>query len=298
MKHGDLICFLLVGFLASSVGSAVSATRAAEAPSERSDGQIRLVVRADDIGSCHAANLACIKSYREGIVRTVEIMVPCPWFNEAVKMLKENPGLDVGVHLTLTSEWQYYKWGPVTEAPSLVDKQGHFYPATSQRSSFPPNTGFLDAKPDIGQVEKELRAQIELALQNIANVSHLSCHMGTARSTPQLRALVKRLCEEYKLPVDTPGAKHVPGFAGGGKATAEQMEATLAKTLENLGPGLWILVEHPGLDTPEMQTMGHIGYWNVAAHRDGVTRAFTSEKVKSVIRRRGIKLVSYHDILQ
>jgi hypothetical protein len=76
------------------------------------------------------------------------------------------------------------------------------------------------------------------------------------------------------------------------------MEATLAKTLEKLEPGVWILVEHPGLDTPEMQTMGHIGYWNVAAHRDGVTKAFTSEKVKSVIRRRGIKLVSYRDILQ
>ncbi|UCG59246.1 MAG: polysaccharide deacetylase family protein [Phycisphaerales bacterium] len=297
MKYKELVCSLLGCLLVSSIGLSVSAARAAEASDERPDGEIRLLVRADDIGSCHAANLACIKSYREGIVRTVEVMVPCPWFNEAVKMLRENPGLDVGVHLTLTSEWQYYKWGPITAAPSLVDRQGHYHPMTRQRSDFPPNTAFLHAKLRMEEVEKELRAQIELAKQNIPNISHLSCHMGTATSTPQLRALVKRLSEEYKLPVETPGAKHVPGFAGGGKATAEQMEATLAKTLEKLEPGVWILVEHPGLDTPEMQVMGHIGYWNVAAHRDGVTKAFTSEKVKRVIESRGIKLVSYRDIL-
>lgn len=259
--------------------------------------QIILIVRGDDIGSCHAANLACIKTYREGIVRTVEVMVPAPWFNEAAKMLRENPGLDVGVHLTLTSEWQFYKWGPLTESPSLVDEQGHFYPMTRQRDDFPPNTGFLDAKPKIDEVERELRAQIELAVKKIPSVSHLSCHMGTAVSTQELRALVQKLSKEYKLPVDTPGSKRVRGFGGSG-TTAVEMEENLAKIMEELQPGVWILVEHPGLNTAEMRSMGHTGYWNVATHRDGVTRAFTSEKVKNIIRKRRIRLASYGDIWQ
>ncbi len=259
------------------------------------DGDIKLIVRADDIGSCHAANLACIQCYREGIVRTVEVMVPPPWFNEAVKMLSENPGLDVGVHLDLTSEWEYYKWGPITNAPSLVDKLGHFFPTTSQRSDFPPNTGFLQAKPKIEEVEKELRAQIEIACDRIENVSHLSCHMGTATSSPELKALVNRLSEEYALPLDAPGAKRVGGF-GGNQNTPEEKEARMIQIVRDLKPGLWLFVEHPGLDTPEMQPIGHVGYRNVAADRAGVTKAFTSDKVKQVIKERGIQLLSYADL--
>lgn len=261
------------------------------------DDRIVLIVRGDDIGSCHAANVACIKTYKEGIVRTVEVMVPAPWFNEAVEMLGENPALDAGVHLTLTSEWEFYKWGPVTQAPSLVDGQGHFFPATSQRADFPPHTGFLQAKPRIDEVEKELSAQIELARKKIAQVSHLSCHMGTARSTPQLRALVEKLSQEYKLPLGVPGAKSVRGF-GGSDMSAEEKEAALVAILEKLKPGVWILVEHPGLDTPEMRALGHVGYRNVAAHRDGVTGAFTSEKVKAIVKKRRIECMGYRDAMK
>ena len=222
-------------------------------------------------------------------------MVPCPWFNEAAQMLRENPGYDVGVHLTLTSEWENYKWGPLTQAPSLVDEQGHFFPMTSQRPDFPPKTGFLECGWKIEEVEKELRAQIELAKKMIPQVSHLSSHMGTPTATPQLNALVQKLAKEYKLPIETPGAQYVRWLADS-KASAEQREAALVKALEELQPGVWIMVEHPGLDTPEMQGMGHKGYWEVASHRDGVTKAFTSPKVKEVIQRRGIQLVSYHDM--
>jgi len=258
-------------------------------------GEIKLVVRADDIGSCHAANLACIKCYQEGIVRSVEVMVPCPWFNEAARMLRENPGYDVGVHLTLTSEWENYKWGPLTQSASLVDAQGNFYPMTSQRADFPPKTGFLECGWKIDEVEKELRAQIELAKKLIPQVSHLSSHMNTPTATPQLNALVQKLAKEYKLPIETPGAQYVR-WAADSKATAEQREAALVKALEELKPGVWIIIEHPGLDTPEIQGIGHKGYWEVASHRAGVTKAFTSPKVKEVIKKRGIKLANYHDM--
>ncbi len=259
------------------------------------DPAIRLIVRGDDIGSSHTANVACIQCYREGIVRSVEVMVSAPWFNEAAQMLRENPALDVGVHLTLTSEWENCKWGPVTEAPSLVDRQGHFFPMTSQRADFPPNTGFLQAEPNLDEVERELRAQIELAVDRIPNVTHLSCHMGTASCTPELKALVEKLAVEYRLPLGAEGAGRAARF-GGKDTTAEQKEENLVRVLENLQPGLWLMVEHPGLDTPEMRAIGHRGYENVAQDRDGVTRAFTSPRVEEVIRRRGIQLISYGDL--
>ncbi len=279
---GTLV-LLTMGF-----GTGLAQNGSAQAP-------IKLIVRADDIGSSHAANVACIQSYRQGIARSVEVMVPCPWFGEAAKMLRENPGYDVGVHLTLTSEWENYKWGPLTQAPSLVDTNGHFFPTTSQRSNFPPNTGFLQCGWKIEEVEKEFRAQIELAKKEIPQITHISSHMGTPTSAPELRALVAKLAKEYGLTFETPGAK---GFRWGvgSDATIEQRETALIEALEKLEPGIYILVEHPGLDTPEMRGIGHEGYWNVATHREAVTKAFTSAKVKEVIKKRNIQLVSYNDV--
>lgn len=261
------------------------------------EGEIRVIVRGDDIGSCHAANVACIKSCREGVVRSLEVMVPAPWFNEAVEMLNENPSIDVGVHLDLTAEWANFKWGPLTNAPSLVDPMGHFLPTTSQRQDFPPNTGFLQSKWKIEEVEKELRVQIETAKARIKNVSHLSSHMGTPTCTKELRALVERLAEEYKLPLNVPDTKRFPRWSGSDKSPDEK-EAGLVEAFKSIGPGLYLIVEHPGLDTPEMTSIGHKGYENVGADRVGVTQAFCSPKVKAVIKERNIQLLSYADALK
>jgi len=296
MKLASLI-YGSLGLMVLMVWGGTPARASSEAAGEKAEKEIRLIVRADDIGSSHAANVACIRSYTEGIARTVEVMVPAPWFNEAAALLRRYPGLDVGVHLTLTSEWEGIKWGPLTRAPSLMDAQGHFYPMTSQRKDFPPGTGFIQAKPKAAEVERELRAQIELARAKIPRVSHLTAHMGTATCTPALRKVVEKLAKEYRLPIGLPGVKPVRGF-GSSRSTAAQREAALVGILEGLTAGTWLLVEHPGLDTPEMRALGHKGYENVAAHRAGVTRAFTSEKVKAVAARRGIKLVSYAEVLK
>lgn len=263
---------------------------------DKQDKEIRLIVRGDDIGSSHAVNVACIESYREGIMRSVEVMVPCPWFEEAVEMLNDNPGLDVGIHLTLTSEWDKCKWRPLTHGPSLMDKDGYFYQMTREWGKWPAGTGFYDANPKLEEVEAELRAQIELALRKIKNVSHLSAHMGTARCRKDLSALVDRLAREYDLEVDLKShqVKSVRGM-GDGEAAPDTRAPALAQTLEKLTPGLWLLVEHPGKDTPEMRSIGHQGYEHVANDREGVTRAFTSAQVKEVIKRRNIKLMSYGD---
>ncbi|HPD45485.1 MAG TPA: polysaccharide deacetylase family protein [Anaerohalosphaeraceae bacterium] len=256
---------------------------------------IRLIVRADDIGSSHAANVACIKSYREGVARSVEVMVPCPWFNEAVEMLNANPGYDVGVHLTLTSEWTNLKWRPLTHCPSLVEEQGNFYPMVWPNANIGPDCSIREADPKIEEVEQELRAQIELAVRKIKNVTHLSSHMGFGSARPDIAAVVDKLAAEYKLPIRVEGAK---GARMERARTPEEKVAAFVKMLENLEPGLWIFVEHPGLDVPEMRAIGHKGYEDVAIDRQGVTDMFTSPEAMEVIKRRGIELVSYGEVLK
>lgn len=265
---------------------------------QESSGEIRLIVRSDDMGAAHAVNVACLDSVVNGIARSIEVLVPSPWFIEAAEMLQAHPDIDVGVHLDLTSEWTAVKWGPVSKSvPSLVDANGHFFPTTRQRQSYPPNTGFLESGWKIEEAERELRAQIEMALRLLPKVTHLSAHMGTATSTPELQAMVAHLAESYGLPITIDNMRRTGNF-GGHQTTPQEKEERMIQILENLTPGLWMFVEHPGQDTPEMRAIGHPGYENVAADRAGVTHALTSERVKAVVQRRGIKLVSYADVLE
>lgn len=157
-----------------------------------------LVVRIDDLGAFHSVNKACIDTYRSGIARSVEVMPVAAWFPEAVKMLKDNPGLDVGLHLTLTSEWENAKWRPLTHCPSLTDPNGYFYPMLFPNKNYP-GQALTEHKWDIGEVEREFRAQIEVALQNIPQLSHLTGHMLSTGFTPEVNELVLRLAQEYNL---------------------------------------------------------------------------------------------------
>jgi chitin disaccharide deacetylase len=263
----------------------IAGTVGCSAPSTDS-GSIRLIIRADDLGSSHAANLACIRAFREGIVRSVEVMVPCGWYPEAVELLRENLGCDVGVHLTLTSEWDRLKWAPITRSPELVGEDGYLSPTTD---------AFLALHAPIPVVEKELRAQIERAVRDIPTVTHLSTHMGTAAATPELQELITRLADEYGLPVDIPGMRLVEGFDG--SMTPEKKTARLVSVIENLKPGLWMLLEHPGMDVPEMQVLGHTGYEDVATDRSSVTAAFISSEAREAIQRMGVVLISYGEVL-
>ena len=265
---------------------------------------VRLLVRADDMGAAQSVNEAIIATYRDGIVRSAEVIVPGPWFLDAVRLLKENPGLDVGVHLALTSEWERVKWRPLTSAPSLVDADGYFRPMTRQRADFPPNTGFVDAAPGfrLDEVERELRAQIETARRHLgARVTHVSAHMLAARATPQLDSLTRRLAREYGLAMeDAGGVRYAGGFGPNTLAPAARARALVAlvDTLPALASGAWLLLEHPAYDTPEMRAIGHVGYENVASDRAAVTHAFTSAEVKAAIARRGMRIVSYADIVR
>jgi hypothetical protein len=260
------------------------------------NGEIELLVRADDIGSFHSANIACIESYQNGIARSVELMAPCAWFPEAVKMLDENPGFDVGIHLVLTSEWSNVKWRPLTHCPSLVDKDGYFFPMVWKNQNFPPNSSIQESNWKIEEVEQELRAQIEVSLKYLPHISHLSNHMGFTGFDPKLNELVKKLAKEYKLDIETSDLKRFQGW--GRDAKLEERIEKFCENLEKLTPGKYLFVEHPGKDSEEMLTVGHKGYENVGLDREWVTRVFTSEKVKETIQKKGIILISYGDLIE
>ena len=260
------------------------------------DKNVRLIIRGDDIGSCHAANVACIRAYKEGVMKSVELMVPCAWVPEAVKMLNENPGLDVGVHVTLTSEWDGVKWRPLTSAPSLTDADGYFYPTIWPRKGAPAGTALRDAGWKIEEIEKEIRAQIELARRKVPHVSHLSFHMGCSDWDPKVKEVCAKLAKEYNLDIP-PSAGVLRGVGGFGEAkTAAARTEKLVGTLAGLKPGTYLFVDHPGLDTPEMQAIGHPGYEDVARDREAVTQVFTSDQVKKAIKDLRIELISYADL--
>jgi chitin disaccharide deacetylase len=257
--------------------------------------EIQLLIRADDIGSSHAANRACIEVYKNGIARSVEVMVNCAWFPQAAQLLRENPGYDVGVHLMLTSEWDLVKWRPLTHAPSLVDSNGYFFPMIWANENFPAHRTLSNSSWDIEEIEQELRAQIQLAMKHIPHVSHISTHMGFNGMDPKVDELIISLGKEYNLYIDLAAHdfKRMPGWKNN-QSLDEKIE-TFARNLASLDKGNYLFVEHPAYDEPEMQATFHTGYTHVARDREEVTRILTSEKVKKVIRERGIKLVSYND---
>jgi len=258
----------------------------------------RLVIRGDDMGYTHSGNEALIKCYKEGIEKSIEIIVPSPWFPEAVKLLQQNPGLDVGIHLALTSEWENIKWRPLSDCPSIRDQNGYFFPMVTPNKNYPGNS-IKEHQWKIADIEKEFRAQIELALKNIPRISHLSAHMGCTSLSAEVTALAKRLAKEYKIPVDPETDAHsIIGYDGPHKTAAEKIQSFITM-LNKLEPGkTYIFLDHPGLDNDELKAVYHIGYENVAEDRQGVTELFTSEKVKAAIQQKGIQLISYKDLAE
>ncbi|RLD64834.1 MAG: hypothetical protein DRI98_15250, partial [Bacteroidetes bacterium] len=214
--------------------------------SGQSKEEIRLIIRADDIGSTHGSNLGCIKSYQEGIVRSVEIMVPCAWFPEAVRMLNENPGLDVGVHLTFTSEWENVKWRPLTHAPSITDEDGFFFPMIWPNDRYPENRTLKGSDWKLEEIEAEMRAQIELATSHIPQVSHLSCHMGCSGWDEQVAGVFSKLAQEYNLDI-SPGEIGVERFPGRitGETSAERIDTFIGGLRKLKAGNTYIFVEHP-----------------------------------------------------
>jgi hypothetical protein len=155
-----------------------------------------VVLHVDDVGMCHGANVALVELSRSGGVTCGSVMVPCPWFREIASEAAADRTLDVGVHLTLTSEWPQYRWAPLTthsRASGLIDYQGYF----------PRNCLALREHLHVEAAEIELRAQIDRAIDAGIDVTHLDTHMGAAL-VPELVDVYVRLAMDYRLPVLLP----------------------------------------------------------------------------------------------
>ena len=176
--------------------SAIEAERGGSELAERltGDAQARvLVVNCDDLGMCHAANEGVYHSLRDGFATSASLMVPCPWAREAAAQYR---GEDVGVHLTLTAEWELYRWGPITQAPSLLGGDG----------GFPRTVADAWDHADLDEVRRELRSQVERAILWGFDVTHLDSHMGTLQLRPEFFDVYLDLAVDFGLPLRLSGA--------------------------------------------------------------------------------------------
>jgi predicted glycoside hydrolase/deacetylase ChbG (UPF0249 family) len=253
----------------------------------------QLVVRCDDVGMCHSVNLAITRLIASGIPFSTSVMFACPWYLEAVAILAQHPEIGVGVHLTLNSEWEHYKWGPVrgrSVVPSLVDANGFFLPSEE---------AFAARASDLREVEAELRAQVERALASGVRIDYLDAHMQTAYSTPELRALVEKLAREYRLGISTYFGERSASLWD---VPPESKLATLLRFIRESGPGLTLLVAHLGLDNEEMTALVDTNYpqdpFRVGRHRQAELDALTSPAFRAAVTAAGFEFVTYRQVIE
>ncbi len=251
--------------------------------------KIPLLFRLDDIGMCHSVNMAAKEVLETRMPVSMSVMVPCPWFTEAVEILKQYPHVSVGIHLTLNSEWKNYRWGPVagvTMVPSLVDSLGHFFPSRSK---------LFANNPRLEEIETELRAQIEKAQKAGLKIDYLDYHMGAAMQTPETRAIVEKLAAEYDLAISR--YYDEVDVEGGYAAPVANKLDTLLKKVTHLQPGgTKLFVVHIGLDEPEMAAMEDLnpsGPKDMSKHRQAELRALLALPFQQLIYNDRYRIVNY-----
>lgn len=273
-----------------------------------------IVLHADDMGMCHAANEGAFEAMERGAVSCGALMVPCPWFPAAAERARANPGAyDLGVHLTLNAEWPHYRWGPVAgrrAVPSLVDDQGYL-PRTSLE---------VAQRANPAEVEIELRAQIEMALAAGIDVTHLDAHMGTAFYPPFVEIYAK-LAREFRIPAMAVRPDRA-ALARAGLAGAEPMirrivelldeagmpvldwidanslgfapgrgDAHTQKRLDALAPGITYFITHPARDGEELRAIAADHHARSFEHR-----FYGSEAGRAALAAAGVRTVGMRAI--
>lgn len=255
---------------------------------------IPVLLRFDDWGMSHSVNSAARKVVALGIPVSASIMFACPWYQEAVEIVKNAPNVSVGVHLTLNAEWTPYRWGPVTgrsAVPSLVDTNGFFFPSRA---------ALFANHPSLKEIETELRAQIDRAVRSGARIDYLDYHMGAAVETPQTRGIVERLAAEYGLAVSR-YFDEVDVESGYAAPVADKKDTLLARfrTLQPGGTKLFVI--HVGMDDNELSAMRDLnpfGPAGMSKHRQAELDAWSSAEIQQILKQPSIRLVNYATLIR
>ena len=266
-----------------------------------------LIVHADDVGFSHSANAATIQAFEFGPVQTGAIMVPAPWFPEIAAFVKEHSQHDFGVHITLTSEWKYFKWDgilPADQIPSLLADDGYFYG----------NGDAVTEHADAGEAEQEARAQIDRAIAFGIDPTHLDVHNMALWGTPELFQAYLRLGRDYKLPIliSAGGIAEVsPDYQSllnpedivldrvimmARDIPVDRWEPEYAELFSNIEPGVTQLIIHFGFDDAELRAMTVDRPNPDAAWRQSDFDFFTSAKFQDLLQENNIQRVTWREI--
>lgn len=265
-----------------------------------------LVVHADDLGMAHSINVASIKGLESGLVSSASIMIPCPWLPEIAAYARAHPGADLGLHLTLTSEWSLYRWGPVLakeRVPSLFDRSGYFYPTETEAAAH------IDPK----EAEAEIRAQIARARAFGIEPTHLDSHMGTLYQNQALFETLFRVARDNKLLIRVSKewfatAPFLPSLLGpddvvmnsiisiGPGVTAEGWSKFYSDAIKNLQPGITEMIVHLAYDDQEMRgvAFAHPDWGSEWRQRD--FDFVTSEAFRKLLQENNVKLVTWREV--
>lgn len=258
-----------------------------------------LILNADDFGMCHSINEAIIRTLQEGLVRSTTLMVPCPWALHAMHFLTDHPEIPFGIHLTVISDPDDYRWGPVTcweKVPSLVDEAGYFH-------NFE-NMPVLLAKARLDHLEMEFRAQIETVLRAGFSPTHLDWHALRFGVRTDMIDLMIRLAKEYGLALRVFEPSFIEKLQSQGLPTIDQnfvdsygidprtKPAYYTKLLRELPAGLSEWAIHPGLDNAELLVLEPANNHERQTDYD----FWTSQQAKDIIKEEGIILLDYRKL--
>lgn len=265
-----------------------------------------LIVHADDLGMTHSVNAATVKAFEGGLVNSGSIMVPCPWFPEIAGYARSHPGADLGLHLTLTSEWSLYRWGPVLSrerAASLFAESGYLHPTEDVAA----------ARADPREAEAEIRAQIERARAHGIEPTHLDSHMGTLYQNKALFGALLRVARENRLPVmmsqewlaESPFLSSIVKpddilldriITIGPDVPAGRWAQFYTDAIRGLRPGVTQIIIHTAFDDEEMRAVSiNHPEWG-AGWRQRDFEFFTSEALRRLLREHDIKLITWREI--
>ena len=255
---------------------------------------VYLLIRSDDAGMSHSVNMALQRLIESGLPVSVSVMFPTPWHQETVEILKRHPSVSVGIHLTLNSEWKNYRWGPVlgrTAVPTLVDSNGYFFQSAA---------ALYNNNPNLQEVERELRAQIERALRSGLKIDYVDYHMGTVLGRSDLQELTERLAAEYSLGMSMyfGEPRHDPQYAA---APAHKTDSLVAM-INRLGPGFNMVITHVGIDDSELGALLDMNTSNplpdMSKNRQGELDALTSQRFRDALKARNVQLITYRQLIE